>query len=321
MELERREGLLNVWTGRMTVSGIDVVLELLRKLLMAKSLNAASAAIYFYDSLLNFEDEVTLIWRKRWNIGTVMYLATRYLVLIDITVMLVYLFHANMNPETCHTVYSITTYFAFGGIILAEIILAMRTYALWKRSKIILAILLVVHLGTDIPDTWLTIESVNALRFSPSLVPTLIPCLPNVPKTKMFIPFINLMVQEAVMTFLAFLAAINHWRHTNSPLIKTIYRDGTLYFVCLLLISTVNVVIFTVQSLNIYYDLLIELQRILHSILSARIILNMRKVASNTASQEFPKFRVGGRIPNSQATDESDSFKLDSFHTSKLSAS
>ncbi len=32
---------------------------------------------------------------------------------------------------------------------------------------------------------------------SPSEVPTLVPCLPTVPKTKEFIPFVNLMILEA----------------------------------------------------------------------------------------------------------------------------
>ncbi|KLO12048.1 hypothetical protein SCHPADRAFT_941539 [Schizopora paradoxa] len=296
---------------------IEAGIRLLRKALMAKNLNAASITLFAYDTLLNLGDEVTLIWRKRWNIGTVMYLATRYLVLVDITSMLVYLFHDDLRPQTCHTVYSLSTYFAFGGIILAEIILATRTYALWRRSRIILAILLVVHVGTDAPDAWITYNSVNALKFSPSPVPTLIPCLPSVPKTKIFIPFVNLMVQEALMTSLAFLAAVNHWRHTNSPLIKTLYKDGTLYFVCLLTISTANVIIFSVRSLNIYYDLLVELQRVLHSILSARLILNMRKVASNTLSQDFPKINVGAKVVRTQETDESFSVELKTLNIGK----
>jgi len=222
-----------------------------------------------------------------------MYLATRYLAFVDMTAILIYLFRNNLRPQTCHTVYAISTYFTFSGIVLAEIILALRTYAMWKRSRIILTVLVVVNLGMHIPDAWITHTSVNALKFSPSEVPTLVPCLPTVPKTKEFIPFVNLMILEALVTVLAVLSAVKHWRHSNSPLIKTLYRDGVLYFVCLLSISSVNVVIFSVQSLNIYYDLVVELQRVLHGILSARIILNMRRVASDSLAPGWLDLNIG----------------------------
>ncbi len=62
-----------------------------------------------------------------------------------------------------------------------EVILALRTYAMWKRSRIILTVLVVVNLvrrplrfrvfagdvrckGMHIPDAWITHTSVNALK-------------------------------------------------------------------------------------------------------------------------------------------------------------
>ncbi len=129
----------------------------------------------------------------------------------------------------------------------------------------------------------------------------------------------------------------------------SIFWTGVLYFVCLLCkssqysltinvtiflldntiaISSVNVVIFSVQSLvsrpildvrlklgwrrqNIYYDLVVEcvylshrsrqltdllsvrLQRVLHGILSARIILNMRRVASDSLAPGWLDLNIG----------------------------
>ena len=99
-----------------------------------------------------------------------------------------------------------------------------------------------------------------------SNVPTLVPCLPDVPKTKEFVPFVSVMVLEAgasfiemkpskllsswrdirfeVLTTLAVISVVQRCkgnfnrvirtlikfsllgRHTNSPLLNTLYRDG-----------------------------------------------------------------------------------------------
>jgi len=67
-----------------------------------------------------------------------------------------------------------------------------------------------------------------------STFPDLVPCVPTVQERKQYIVFINLMVLEAPVTGLTIWSAINHWRHTNSLLIKTLYKDGVLCFVCLL---------------------------------------------------------------------------------------
>jgi len=63
---------------------------------------------------------------------------------------------------------------------------------------------------------------------------------------------------------------------SSSSLIGTFYRDGVLYFVCLFAVSSANVVVFIVGDPE-QQGILLELQRVLHSVLSARIILNLRK--------------------------------------------
>jgi len=207
-----------------------IVLVDLRKAIMVKYFNVASVALLSYDTVLNVGDEVIFIWGSRWNFGTWLYLATRYLAFVDMSAMLLYLFRDIMDVQTCRTVYATSAYFAFIGAVIAEIILTMRTYALWYKSRLVLVILILLDLSLLIPAAWITYMSVNALEFISSPFPTLVPCLPTVPMTKEFISIAGVMILEALMTILAVLSAVNHWRHTKNPLIRTLYRDGVFYF-------------------------------------------------------------------------------------------
>ncbi|KAF9014840.1 hypothetical protein BDZ89DRAFT_962522, partial [Hymenopellis radicata] len=41
-----------------------------------------------YDYLLTLDQEVELVWRAKWNVTKILYLATRYLPFVDIVVVL-----------------------------------------------------------------------------------------------------------------------------------------------------------------------------------------------------------------------------------------
>jgi len=59
--------------------------------ILAKYFSLASAVILIFDTLDNFADEVELIWRQRMSVGKALYIASRYLVYIDVSLMLIYL--------------------------------------------------------------------------------------------------------------------------------------------------------------------------------------------------------------------------------------
>jgi len=87
------------------------------------------------------------------------------------------------------------------------------------------------------------------------------------------------MVLDLAVLVLTIWKGFTQWRRDASPLVKTLYRDGILYFILLFTISMVNFILFRATTLTVFYDLLLELQRVLHSVLSARIILHARIAA------------------------------------------
>ncbi|KLO12074.1 hypothetical protein SCHPADRAFT_436693 [Schizopora paradoxa] len=193
--------------------------------------------------------------------------------------MLFYLFNSHLEPKICHRLYYTTTYFTLIGACNAELVLIIRVYAIWKQSLRILGFLCVMSLALFITSilNFNINNNIKTLTFISSPVPVIIPCfLPSV-RIRAFVDFGCLVLMDLIVLVLTAWGGFRFWKEdASSPLIITFYRDGVLYFICLFVISTANVILF------IYGDpeqqgILVELQRVAHSILSARIILNLRK--------------------------------------------
>jgi len=246
---------------------------------IVKFVNLAGAIVLVYDYFLTIGDEVKLVWPSKWTALKVLYFASRYLAFVDMSTMLAFLFTPNLTPSLCQATFRTASYFASAGYILAQIILSIRTYAIWGRSRRILSILSALILITHIPGIILQHSSLARLHFTPSPLPEQFPCMPAIfTKNKLYIVFALLMMQDLAIVLLTMARGYTQWKESRSPIITTLYRDGLVYFVCLFGISTANFLIFALR-LKISYNLLFELQRILHSVLSSRLILNLRSVS------------------------------------------
>ncbi|KLO12072.1 hypothetical protein SCHPADRAFT_905435 [Schizopora paradoxa] len=255
--------------------------SLVRYQSISKYTSIASAVVLLHETFVNFADEVDLIWRQRLTVGKVLYLTSRYLAFIDLSIMLLYLCDPRLELKTCHRLYVTTIYFTLVGAVNAELVLIIRVYAIWKQSFCILIFLVTLSSVLIITNllNFNIHNSLKTLTFVPSPVPVIIPCFLTSDDIRAFVGFGCLVLMDLIVLILTAWCGYRFWREdASSPLITTFYRDGVLYFVCLFAISTANVVMFIVGDPQ-QQGILVELQRVLHSVLSARIILNLRKFA------------------------------------------
>ncbi|KLO13712.1 hypothetical protein SCHPADRAFT_349560 [Schizopora paradoxa] len=66
-----------------------------------------------------------------------------------------------------------------------------------------------------------------------------------------------------------------------------------LYVFCLLALSAGNMVFLTVHSGSLYWMLITEAQRIGHTILASRLVLNMRSCADRSCEGSIPTIATG----------------------------
>jgi len=107
----------------------------------------AGAFLLVYDTAINFADEVNHIWLERWSVGKVMYIVSRYCTFIDVFFVIWYNFSATLTTDSCRSVYEVIMWTYTFGIIASELILIVRTYAMWDRSTLVLLYLSMIEMA------------------------------------------------------------------------------------------------------------------------------------------------------------------------------
>ncbi|KLO06093.1 hypothetical protein SCHPADRAFT_700447 [Schizopora paradoxa] len=242
-----------------------------------------TVTVKLYDTILCFGDEVKYIWTVRWSAGKVLYIMARYLAFVDLTLLLLYNLDPYLGPSQCKLMYETSAWFQVVGVLVAEILLIIRTYALYERNRYILAYLVCLELGLTIPSIIFIEESFSLISYTQSPAPTILPCLPMTGDTRTWFAFMCICIFDFNVTVLTVYKGFHQWKNGMSkvPLVRTIYRDGGLYFICLFVVSLANVLLLKNEADSPYYILLFGLQRVLHAVLTSRLIINVRKASEN----------------------------------------
>ncbi|OCB88276.1 hypothetical protein A7U60_g4577 [Sanghuangporus baumii] len=239
----------------------------------------ASLALLTYDYVLTLRTEVELVWRSRWSFGSVLFLLTRYTTFAGSILKIIYSQRSDLfEKHLCGTLYRSSIYVMIGSVIMIEVIIVMRVYALWGRSRRMLVCLVGLTSCTIVSTLVVFFISQEDNTWVENPIPRLGSCIflsLNVANSlRVYGVFIALMIFQFVLIVLTLWKGIAQWRLMNrrSHLLKIFYRDGIFYFVSLSLANCLNIVYS--KDAIIY---LIEPQRVVQSILATRMIINLRE--------------------------------------------
>ncbi|KAJ6496212.1 hypothetical protein C8R45DRAFT_1094466 [Mycena sanguinolenta] len=197
-----------------------------------------------YDTLLNVDQEYRLVWQSPWSLVKILYLYARYSPFVDGALGVHIRTQLGIAPETCHVMTSFARIFAVLGTIITELILTVRTYALYEKSLSLLTFLAVM---------WLAIAGVNIwalIRWTGSLTPVLMSpansCNLDSHQNIGVTIYASLLTGETIIVLLTawkglhtFWLSRSIYRH--SQLITTFYRDGLLFYLAIFVILVVDV--------------------------------------------------------------------------------
>lgn len=96
-------------------------------------ITVCSAAILVYDYFLTLPDEVQYVWRTHWCLGKVLYLSSKYLILVVFLVELHWITSRNISEAECRIFNTILHYSYLLAVIAAENIMTLRVWALWHQ--------------------------------------------------------------------------------------------------------------------------------------------------------------------------------------------
>jgi len=253
-----------------------------------------AATLVIYDYVLTFRDEVELVWSTKWNIGKVLFVATRYPAFADTAMVLLHQF-AVLSARQCGFIYRAIGWMLGAGIGVAEIILTMRTIVIWRRSRVIMILLPLLLVCFWVPLLWFLNEALSSLVFAPPPREGLPGCFLASQKNILFVCFILIMGFETVILALTLIKAVGHFRQANSTLVLVLFRDGIMNYIYLFILSVINVIVLLTAHHG-YSTLLTALQRVMHSILSARILLHLRGV-NRKGNTDFAMLKPADLFP------------------------
>ncbi|KAF8892291.1 hypothetical protein BD779DRAFT_105679 [Infundibulicybe gibba] len=98
----------------------SVMLPILQQAQTSKYFNVASFTFLIYDWFLTIDSELAFIWNQRWNLGTLLYVLTRYSAFADMGIFLYSAVGYSIPPSVCDIVIDVSTWMFFFGISIAR---------------------------------------------------------------------------------------------------------------------------------------------------------------------------------------------------------
>ncbi|KAK7055087.1 hypothetical protein R3P38DRAFT_1343907 [Favolaschia claudopus] len=239
-------------------------------------------ALLLYDSLLQIEHEYRFIWKSRWTLIKCLYLWTRYIAIFNGIMSLV-------NSTACNKV---TTFITISGgftISVTEMILMVRTYTLYERSKKLLLFFFVVWFGAGGFAFWDSTQWAKGGSFLSSESDGN-SCWFTQDNRNSFglICYLTLLIGESVIVLLTLGLVLRKFFRNLSGLFKSLYCDGIWYFIAILpwTIATVVILLTVRPGLNNIPDTPLLA---MHAILACRLVLHARQIA---AEEDWRESRI-----------------------------
>ncbi|THH13779.1 hypothetical protein EW146_g6477 [Bondarzewia mesenterica] len=286
---------------------LEEIIASLKRLNTDQFVNICAFTIFVYDYILTFESEVKYIWKSKWSWAKIAFFATRYPAFVEGVIVIDLQFSLNSSAERCKILFFVTGWMFMFGVVAAEAIIMLRTWAIWHRDKRVGLILLILFVTTFAPACFFVNEFLISLHFIP--IKVLDPltdgrgCFITQSSKIVATAYAYLIGFDTVVVALTLLKAheLKYFFLPHSKLLQTLYRDGTLYYITLLACSVISIVILLAVNVE-FVILLVTLQRVLYAILSSRILLHLRQVGEPSeitgASTYEPVIPLRERKPN-----------------------
>ncbi|KAG1841442.1 hypothetical protein DFJ58DRAFT_732453 [Suillus subalutaceus] len=202
---------------------------------LAKYTNVAASAILIYDYFVTLHSEVQWTWGRKWGIIRTAFTTSRYVPFAG-ALMTSYSAIKIWGTQDCIPFNDAVNGIHFLGIIASEVLLIARVYAFSGNKKAYLIILVSFSLAVLVTIHLLSVTPPCAFEGSLRLSSAL--------------PYGLLMFFEIVLMSATGFLRYRHYLGSNGALVKSFYRDGLLYMFCIMMISTVNVIVITVLPLS-----------------------------------------------------------------------
>jgi len=256
------------------------LISVLYAMKLVTNLDVMTCTIFIWDYILTFRMEVELVWKSKWTFMKGLYFFQRYLPFIDTVFLLLYSQTAEgLTKTTCRNLFYLCGTLTMVGLAASEMILTLRTWAVWNRNQhlsITLPILYVLAWGSGFVLIGMFL---NSIVFSDAPYPRFQGCFVTYSNNDIIFIWVVIIIWDTLILALMLVPAIRSYRSGgNSALAKSVYCDGINYYLFLFTLSFINILVIKVLPPE-YRTVITSLARMVHSMLTSRVILHIRAQA------------------------------------------
>ncbi|KAF8211476.1 hypothetical protein K438DRAFT_45052 [Mycena galopus ATCC 62051] len=225
----------------------------------------AFLTLLVYDTLLQLNEEYLHVWKSRWTLIKCLYLWT--------------------SPLTCDGVTTFTTIFSGFGIGVTQMILMVRTYTLYERSKKLLAFFFVLWFSVGGIAFWAVTKWTASNSSSSSGSSCYVSTSSSI--SIGLVCYFALLVGESTIVLLTLWKVLRKMVIVSqqSDLLRSMYCDGVWFYLALLPFTIATVVCLFVAPIGLS-ELFTTPMQVMHSILCCRLITHARTVAAEEDKRE-----------------------------------
>jgi len=247
----------------------------------------SAAALLIYDYILTLPMEITFVWYSRWSYTKTLYLLTRYIPFPVTGLLLFSQLSLHASVKVCAVTWPVVTWFYIFEVILSECILAIRTWAIWRTDRRIGIGLAFLMMGSLVPHCIFANQFVKSMTFGLPPYTGYRGCFITDVNRFLWVNYFILTIVDIVVLILMVISGIRAFRTSpnRNNISFIIHKDGILFYIYLLGFTVANVVVMLVPPLE-FMSLLSPLETVLYSVLTCRIILNIRKVSGSQLDGE-----------------------------------
>jgi len=251
------------------------------------ALSVAFVMTLLYDWVLTFGEEVEFVWQQKMKIGSVLFLLNRYIPMIYLVIsMNSYTNRAIREDKFCRAWIYLDIWIRVLCNGLINVLLLLRTWALWEKSRTILIFLSVLLMVCMLAASSQSLYSSLTIVQIP-LLNSIRPCLFTVPNADfIYGSLVSCIVFDSAVLILTLVKAVPARQPDGlTPLITQLLKDGVQYFVVLFLIAIANIIM-AGHVPPALATTLFTLYSVTTSTLGCRLILNLRGSILHTASDD-----------------------------------
>lgn len=193
----------------------------------------------------------------------------------------------DLSEQNCKAIFPVAAWTELIQIILAEIVITIRTWAVWHRHKIISVGLGALFVGSLIFTCVVTSRFLATAEYAPPPYPGFRGCFFSAAATKNLWPIYMCMTATSsiILTLMGISAFQSYRLGNNNELSYVIHRDGIMFYFYLLCLTATDMAVKFAAPPDMNY-LMDPLLGALYPVFVSRIVFNIRQAGNRVSETE-----------------------------------